>query len=371
MQYPSVRIKIKEIEKKRLIDVFDNKTIQLIRSQVVQMEELGQLTPEVLEIIYEKRLFKLFIPDELDGRMTPFPKAIQLFEEAAWIDGSFGWLVQIGTGAGFFVTTMKAKTAAEIFAKRDVYIAGSDRPNGIAKKVDGGYLVTGSWPFCSGSMNATIFTANCILETDDDKNGTMQAFAFTPEQVKIEKGWLAFGLKATNSYTIHVTDTFISEEKMFDAYHPHFYYDNPVFHYPFIPFAEANIAATTIGIARHFFDEAKEFALIKKKTWGSARYAFVMNKIEEMELPYSIAVHAFHSAVEQSWKTHISGKECSAEELQAISLQSKLAAGHAIQGAQVLFRYLGMDAIMEHTNINRIYRDLHTASQHKLLVSYD
>lgn len=351
--------------------MFDDKTIQLIRSQVVQMEKLGQLTPEVLEIIYEKRLFKLFIPDELNGRMTSFPEAIQLFEDAAWIDGSFGWLVQIGSGAGFFVTTMKEKLAAEVFTKQDVYIAGSDRPNGIAKKVDGGYIVTGSWPFCSGSMHATIFTANCILETDDDRNGTIQAFAFTPEQVKIEQDWHAFGLKATNSYTIHVKDAFISEERVFDAYHPHFYYDDPVFHYPFVPFAEANIAATTIGIARHFFDEARAFALTKKKNWGSARYTFVTNKIEEMEPPFNAAVRAFHQAVEQSWMTHVSRKECSEEELQAISKQSKVAAQHAVHGAQMLFRYLGMDAIMENTNINRIYRDLHTASQHKLLVSYD
>ncbi|WP_416825416.1 acyl-CoA dehydrogenase [Ectobacillus polymachus] len=351
--------------------MFDEQTVQVIRNEIDRMEKLGTLTPEVLEIIYEQRLFKLFIPNELHGNMTPFPKAIKMFEEAAWIDGSFGWLVQIGSGAGFFVTTMLPDVATDIFSKRDVFIAGSDRPTGIAKKIDGGYLVTGNWSYCSGSVHASVFTANCRLETDDEKNGSIRAFIFTPEQVEIEKDWHAFGLKATGSHTIHVTSAFVPEERTFDVAKPHYYYDHPVFHYPFIPFAEANIASTTIGIARHFFDEAKAHSFRKRDTWDSNRFQFVIDKIEEMEAPFTQAVRDFFLAIEASWQTHVSGAESTDDELCEINLQCKKVAHHAVQGAQVLFRYLGMDAIMEHTNLNRIYRDLHTASQHKLLISYE
>ncbi|WP_054752584.1 hypothetical protein [Piscibacillus salipiscarius] len=243
--------------------MFDQKTVNLIRSYSYEIEKRGELSQEVLDVIYEQKLFKLFVPEDLDGRMMPLPDAIKVFEDAAWVDGSFGWLVQIGSGAGFFVTTMEPDWASEVFGKRDVYIAGSDRPSGKARAVDGGYIVTGEWKFCSGSKHATAFTANAHVQGSD----ITHAFTFLPEQVEVIEDWDAFGLKGTNSHTFKVQEAFVPENRTFDVLKPHFHFDNPVYHYPFVPFAAANIAATTIGIARHFFEEAKRLVESKKELW--------------------------------------------------------------------------------------------------------
>ncbi|GEL76743.1 hypothetical protein [Tenuibacillus multivorans] len=351
--------------------MFSQKDIQLIRSQSREIESSGELTREILELIYEKKLFKLFVPNELNGNMTPFPEAIKIFEDAAYIDGSFGWLVQIGSGAGFFVTTMNPKVAKDIFSKRDIYIAGSDRPSGTARKVDGGYIVNGEWKFASGSKNATIFTANCQIEVDGEIVGMAKAFTFTAEQVEIIEDWEAFGLKGTNSHTFRVQDVFVPEEYTFDVMKPHFHYDDPVYHYPFLPFSVANIASTTIGIAKHFFEEARAYAGKKKETWDPNRYETVIEKIKQSEQPYIKDVQAFYQSIEQSWDTHLNGETVTDDQLIDIMTKSQEVAHSAVSGAQVIFRYLGMDAIMESTELNRIYRDLHTASQHKLLVSYE
>ncbi len=349
--------------------MFDTQTVDLIRGHSRWMEKNGELHPEVLEVIYDRGLFKLFLPAELNGRMMPFPMALKLFEEAAWIDGSFGWLVQIGSGAGFFATTISPEVAPGVFSSRKVYIAGSDRPNGIARKVDAGWRVTGSWPFCSGSLNATTFTANCRIEGDGVEDGAVRAFIFKPGQVEIEKNWNAFGLKATNSHTIHVKDAFVPEEKTFDVSRPHFHYDNPVYHYPFVPFAEANIAATTIGIARHFFEEAQAQAERRFKL-DEGRYSYVTGKIKELAAPFDATAAAFHLAVETSWQSHLDGNGLSDEELIDISVLSKETARLGVEGVQALFRYMGIDAVFEDNELNRIYRDLLTAAQHKLLVYY-
>ncbi|WP_066174418.1 acyl-CoA dehydrogenase family protein [Bacillus marinisedimentorum] len=350
--------------------MFDAYTIDMIRGHSRKMEKAGELPPDVLDIIYDRGLFKLFLPAELNGRMMPFPMAVKLFEEAAWIDGSFGWLVQIGSGAGFFATTISPAFAPDVFSRRDAYIAGSDRPNGVANKVDAGWRVTGSWPFCSGSLHATTFTANCRVEVDGVEDGAVRAFILRPGQVEIEKDWNAFGLKATNSHTIHVKDAFVPEERTFDVFKPHFHYDNPVYHYPFVPFAEANIAATTIGIARHFFEEAQAHAERKLQIWDQERYSFVIRKIEQLTAPFDQSAAAFHKAIETSWQSHLAGNALSDEEMIDISVHSKEAARHAVEGAQNLFRYMGIDVLFEDNVLNRTYRDLLTASQHKLLISY-
>ncbi|MGP4071780.1 acyl-CoA dehydrogenase family protein [Piscibacillus sp. B03] len=347
--------------------MFDQHTVELIRTRARDTEQKGELPQEVLEIIYDKQLFKLYVPDELNGRMTSFTEAIKVFEEAAWIDGSFGWLVQIGSGAGFFVTTMEPDWAREVFSKREVYIAGSDRASGEAVPVDGGFLVTGKWKFCSGSKHATAFTANAHIKGAN----VTRAFTFLPEQVEVIEDWDAFGLKGTNSHTFKVDDVFVPNNRTFDVLKPHFHYDDHVYHYPFLPFAAANIAATTIGIARHFFDEAKSQIKSKKELWNQyepGRFDNVMNKILEMEKPFIEAVEKFYSSIEHSWDQHVNGELVSDLDLIDIEDACKTVAEHAVHGAQVIYRYLGMGAIMESSDINRIYRDLHTASQHKLLI---
>lgn len=347
--------------------MFDSKTVDLIRSYSNKIETLGELPKEVLDVIYDKKLFKLYVPEELGGNMVSFPEAIKAFEDAAWVDGSFGWLVQIGSGAGFFVTTMELEWAREVFSQHHVYIAGSDRASGVAKKVDGGFIVSGEWKFCSGSKNATVFTANAQIKNE----GMTRAFTFTPDQVDIIEDWDAFGLKGTNSHTIRVEEAFVPDYKTFDVLKPHFHFDDPIYHYPFLPFAAANIAATTIGIARHFFEEAKAHVQQKKELWNQyepGRFDQVMGKINKMEQPFIDEVEKFHQAIERSWNKHVNGQPISEDDLIDIQNLCKSVAEHAVHGAQVIFRYLGMAAIMESSHLNRIYRDLLTASQHKLLI---
>ncbi|MFC3420084.1 acyl-CoA dehydrogenase [Salinicoccus hispanicus] len=344
--------------------MIDQQMIETVRKHAGEMEATGSLDAAVLDLIYDHRLFKLFVPDAVGGRMTPFPEAIKCFEDTAYIDGSFGWLVQIGSGAGFFATVMDPRAVRELFSARDFYIAGSDRPLGVAQKTSDGYIINGSWPYASGADHASLFTATCRIESDDSGDGLLRAFAMLPDQVHVERDWNAFGLRATGSHTIHVTDALVPEHYRFNVADPHFHYDNPVYHYPFEPFAAANIAATTIGIARHFFDAARHHIEEKKTSWAKNRYVHAMKVLAENEAAFLDARENFHNAVEISWIQHQQG---AAPESDDIPVLSKIVAHHAVDGAQTLYRNLGMDVVMADHPLNRIYRDLMTASQHGLL----
>lgn len=108
--------------------MFNEETVRAIREQSHEMEQTGQLTSQVLELIYDHNLFKLFVPGELDGNMTPLPDALRIFEETAWIDGSLGWLVNIGSGGGFFTSAISPEVSKTLFANREAVIAGSGFP---------------------------------------------------------------------------------------------------------------------------------------------------------------------------------------------------------------------------------------------------
>ncbi|WP_342388721.1 acyl-CoA dehydrogenase family protein [Salinicoccus bachuensis] len=351
--------------------MIDAHITETVRLHAESMEKNGALCPEVLELIHDRGLFKLFVPKEVGGRMLGLPEALQVFEDAARADGSFGWLVQIGSGAGFFATVMEPGAVRQLFAHRNFYIAGSDRPMGTARKTPGGYKINGTWPFCSGASHASLFTATCRIASDDADDGKLQAFAFTPEQVEIDEDWNAFGLKATGSHIIHVADAFVPEHHRFDVADPHFHFDHPVYHYPFQPFATANIASTAVGIARHFFEASRTHIDRKQSSWMEKtpeRYDQVNRLLAEHEAAFLRAREDFYNTVESSWHSHLEGSPLEESHLDAVVGCSKIVAQAGIGGAQAVLRHLGMDVIMEDHPLNRIYRDLHVASQHGLLV---
>lgn len=104
-----------------------------------EIERTGGLPADILEWIYDLKLFKLIVPEEFAGRPTPLPDMLRVFDELSAIDGSLGWLVHIGAAGGFFVPSFAKETARELFSPRDAVIAGTGFPAGRAGRVQGGY----------------------------------------------------------------------------------------------------------------------------------------------------------------------------------------------------------------------------------------
>lgn len=368
------------------------------------IEREGKLPSDIMEMIYEERLFKLFVPNALGGRMTALPEAARIFEQAACIDGSFGWLVTIGSGGGFFAATLPERTAATLFADRRAVIAGSGHPTGTATAVPGGYRVSGSWQYCSGAGHASFFTANCRVERDgaavgDGEKGLtdsaagaadgggeqpeirgaapdaasklpeIRSFAFLPDQVEIVRDWAAMGLKATESHTIRVTDVFVPEERTFDIATPP-RYDDPIYRYPFLPFAQVSFAAVAVGLGRRFLDEAQRLADAKRAAWDRAyegRYKRVTDQIAAQRRELDEAVHVFYRETEESWTAFVARQELSDDAVASVGEACRAASRTATACAHALLPMLGMTALMEHEPVNRAWRDLHTAAQHGLL----
>ncbi|BBI31425.1 acyl-CoA dehydrogenase family protein [Cohnella abietis] len=331
----------------------------------------GNLTQGTLDYIYEAKLFKLFVPMELNGLMLSLPEALKVFEKAAWIDGSFGWLVTIGSGGGFFSATLAPEQARQFFSHSKAVVAGSGHPNGVAKRVDGGYNVSGEWKYCSGSTYASVFTANCRIQNEDGEEEQVRSFAFLPEQVSIIKDWNAFGLKATESHTIAVEQAFVPTERTFDTSSaPN--YEYPIFRYPFLPFAQTSFAAVCLGICRHFLEESRSFAEAREVSWSQSyplRLQGLLHKLEEQEARLEAVSEQFYNSVVHSWEDFITDFTLPEAKQDEVSQICKEVARASLECAHTIFPLLGMTALMEDNLLNRIWRDLHTVTQHSVLVS--
>lgn len=348
--------------------------IERIRNLSLQNEKEGRLASEALNLIVERGWFKMFLPESLGGQALSLPEALHIYEFTSWVDGSLGWVVTIGSGAGYFAGYMQEGVADHVFSPRDSVIAGSGTPVGAAVQVDGGYIINGKWHICSGSRHATAFTANCLIENDDSADQEIRTFVLSPHQVDILFDWHAFGLKATDGHTIVAHDQFVPDDKTFSLSKQLSFLDEPLFNYPFLQFAQASFAAVNVGIARHFLDEAKSIAALNESSWNASktgRYESVQRIIARMEDQLTMDNILFHHTINRSWETHMENKPFTPEEMELVSAVCKRVTNTALSCGQNLFPYLGISVIMENEPINQIWRDLQTASQHSMLKSFD
>ncbi|MDR0271474.1 acyl-CoA dehydrogenase [Paenibacillus sp.] len=343
---------------------FTQQEIGSIRNQSRQMELEGEITSEALQYIYDKKLFHLFVANDLEGNMTPLPEAIRIFQECARIDGSFGWLVTIGAGGGYFVPFMTEEIGRTVFARPEAVIAGSGATTGTARRVEGGYIVNGRWKYCSGSTHATTFTANAILETEDQLESgevpQLVTLIMQPDQIQIHKDWNTFGLKATASHSMVVTDAFVPDEMTFSFSEYRSHEDELLYKYPFLAFAQTSFAGVAMGLADHFLEAAEEYLRGRGNEYG-------LEELYKQKKEFAHPKDAFYMVLDKSWDVLSQKESLSPEMEQRISSECMTVAKASLGCGFKLFPILGLSACMEDTDVNRTWRDLQTACQHALL----
>ncbi len=322
----------------------------------------GMLTVEQLAIIYDHRWFKLFVPSSLGGLELSLPEGVRLEEELARIDGSLGWTVTLCAGANLFVGYMDGSVAVPAFADPKICLGGSGQATGKAVVEGDGYRVSGRWPYATGTPHLTHFTANCVLEKDGkdvlDASGApvVRSFFFPRSDVQIIHDWNAFGLKATASHSFAVDDVRAGPRQAFLITPEEATWDHPIYHYPFLQFAETTLAVNTLGMTRHFLACAAALGTPKLR-----------ELVQTAELKLTEARASFYDVLDTSWNELLRVGELSSGVREAVSSYSRTLVAVAREQVVAVYPYLGLVGADASSEINRVWRDIFTASQHSLL----
>ena len=135
----------------------------LIRQSAAEAERLARLPKPLARALLRYGLFRLWVPKKCAGFELELAGALEVFEDAARLDGSTGWAVMIGACGGLFASHLDAVTASSVFARPETVVASGMAPEGRAVRVAGGYRVTGCWHYVTGAPYATTFLANCVV----------------------------------------------------------------------------------------------------------------------------------------------------------------------------------------------------------------
>ncbi|MGI4749079.1 MAG: acyl-CoA dehydrogenase [Janthinobacterium lividum] len=349
--------------------------IEILRSGAAKAEATGLLQPKQLELIYAQQWFKLLVPEAYSDYQKSLPEMVQLEESLAWADGSVGWVVTLCSGAGWFGGFIPIKEASVIFADPKVCLAGSGASNGTATISGNGFVLNGSWKYASGAQHATHFTANCVVKEaqeiilGDDGQPLVLSFVIDKKNVKLITAWKYTGMMGTGSDAFEINNLKVTADRSFKINPDFALVEQPLYRYPFRQLAEATLAANLSGMAIHFMDLAE---VIFQEKIGLNKLSInqktvLRNTFRNLETEFNWLRQEFYFALNKSWFLLDDEKSMLKEALQQVSKTSRLLAKKSRETVDELYPYCGLQAANPDAEINRVWRDLHTASQHSLL----
>lgn len=346
-------------------------SIAVIRDAAHAAELNGKLSTEQLEIIIAENWYQMFVPQSLGGLNSKFVCAIRMLEAFAWLDGSFGWTVTLCGGANWFVGFFNDTIQQQFFTGNQTCLAGSGAPTGTAVTTGNGYLVNGEWKYVTGAPFATAFTANCIVQSAGaEESVTVKPFIFTPAEVEIKQDWYGVGMKATASFTIVVKDLYVEKHRMFELEESQPRINHPVYKIPFLQFAEITLAANFSGMAFRFIELTKALLdeKIKQRGYNVEQASEMLEVLGRVTAKYDHLRNDFFDRVNEAWLYATENGVWEETHLKQISSASYTLAKESVKAADLLYPYCGMTAADTRSEINRVWRDLHTASQHALFM---
>jgi 3-hydroxy-9,10-secoandrosta-1,3,5(10)-triene-9,17-dione monooxygenase len=255
--------------------------IPRLRDRASRTEELRRLPPETERDLHEAGLFRIVQPKRVGGSELDYVALVDCADAIGQADASAAWNFA-NLSSHHWMLGMFDKRAQDLVWGKDpnALIASSFIfPAGRARKVDGGYVLRGSWPFSSGVDSSEWNMLASVVSSDDEADGIeYRIFLLNKSDFRIKDTWNATGLRGTGSNDVEVEEAFVAEPMTVavndlaggptpgSAANPNALYALPVFSlFPYV------LSGVALGNAQACLDDYVDLARHRASTYNRAK----------------------------------------------------------------------------------------------------
>ena len=252
-----------------------------LRDRASKAEQLRRLPPETERELHESGLFRIVQPGRVGGSELDYVALVDCAEPIGQADASAAWNFANLASHHWMLAMFDSRAQDEVWSKDpDALIASSFIfPAGRARKVEGGYVLRGSWPFSSGVDSSEWNMLASVVSSDDEADGIeYRIFLLNRSDYRIKDTWDATGLRGTGSNDVEVNDAFVPEPMTIavndlaggptpgSAVNPNPLYTLPVFSlFPYV------LSGVALGNAQACLDDYVEIARHRASTYNRAK----------------------------------------------------------------------------------------------------
>ena len=173
----------------------------LIKREGNEINRRRELTPPIVNALKAGNFFRMLQPKSIGGMELKPSDFARVTEAISSADGSTAWVVCQGNGCAMSAAYLDPAVAREIFGPIDGILAwGPPGAPFLAERVEGGYCISGTWRFASGSQNATWLGAHMKVAGTNE----IRTMLFPKSSVEMVDIWHTLGLRGTasNEYVV-------------------------------------------------------------------------------------------------------------------------------------------------------------------------
>jgi len=350
--------------------------VETVRARSGETEQLRRLSGETMRDLRAAGLHRILQPTGHGGVAAHFSAMVDIVETISQGCCSAGWCLTQYCSHNCLLGYWPGEGQADVWgAMPDAMVAGVLIPAcGTARRVDGGWRLSGQWPFASGVYGADWFIAAAFTENGDGPPvAQMHAVPFA--DYEILDTWHTAGLRGTGSADVAIRDCFVPAHRALAisetkgggnapgcAVNP-----EALFKLPAFSMFSINQSAAALGLAQATFDtyRAQVRTRIARVSGKSvADYSTVHVKIGEAHTAINMARMLLHNCCDLGMavaaKAEVAPMELKTELRAKAAMAGKLSA----EAVDLCFQLSGGAGLYDRNPVSRAMRDMNCMRGH-------
>lgn len=351
--------------------------VATLRERAPACEAARAPLPETLRDLHQLGLFRYHQPQSRGGMELDYVAIVDISAEIARGCPSTAWNVA-NLGSHHFLLSLYPQQAQEEVwgASRDHLIASALAfPAGRGKKVDGGFVISGSWPFSSGVDASEWNMLAVTIRTAPDAPPTDHRLCLVHKsEYEIVDNWFAAGLKGTGSKQVVCNEIFVPMHRalcMADirgGEHPGAAANpGPLFRVPLVALGGHTLAGPALGNAQAAFEIFLETNRSRKTHYTAAKisdFQAVQIKVASASAQIDAARTLLRADAAEAMAIARGGQIPDLHTKLKYRKNAAFCVQLCTQAVDTVFSMTGANGLYENSPLQRCFRDAHAIQSH-------
>jgi len=353
--------------------------VPVLRERAPRAEQLRRLPDETIADLHESGLFRMLQPARVGGSELPYRALFELTAVIGQGCGSTAWVLANLAAHHWLLGMWHPEAQEEIWGQSaDALISSALAfARGRARRVEGGYRLSGRWPFSSGVDPSAWNIFGAIVNDEETGQSEPRMFLVPASDYKVIDTWQVIGLIGTGSNDVEVADVFVPAYRTLSAERirggPNRGSEvNPgtLYKLPAVSLFAFAVAGVSLGIARGAIRHFAETTRIRRSGYTGRNLADFTNIQVHLAEAAALADAAEATVLrdcDEATRITEAGVVPSIEQRARYRRDGAFAATLCTRAVDLLFAATGGNAIYELNPIQRAFRDVHAANAHYML----
>jgi resorcinol 4-hydroxylase (FADH2) len=378
---PGRQSPVKDAPPLRKLVASASELVPVLRERAQQTERDRRVSDATTDAFQQAGFFKLMQPARYGGYEYGFTAFIDIVSELGRGCTSSSWGCSLGAIHQWLLGTFPQQAQDDVWGKDpSAILCGSYAPAVMAEKVDGGYLVKGSWHFASNVDNSQWALLGVQFPAEEKGLPPTPGFLIAPRsEWSIEDNWFVTGQAGTGSKTVVIDKpTFIPGHRKLTFAEASSNQPpgakantNPIYRIPFLSAVPVCLVSPIIGTAQGAIDEFIQLCGTRVTRGAVAgggnrlsEFFPVQSRLAEASASVDAARLLLYRDTAQVEKMAADGQAISVEQRIRNRRDHAFAARLSRDAVEALFASVGGNGLSLNQPIQRMWRDANAISRH-------